>query len=145
MLQPKRIKYRRPHGLSYEGLAKGGTKVQYGEWGIQATSGNYVTNRQIESARIVLARYTRKGGDVYIRIFPALGKTKKPAEVRMGSGKGSIDSWVCPVKKGKIMFEIGGVSDEVAKEALRLATHKLPCRCKIVSRADLEGGESNEK
>ena len=136
MLQPKRIKYRRPHGLSYEGLAKGGTKVQYGEWGIQATSGNYVTNRQIESARIVLARYTRKGGDVYIRIFPALGKTKKSAEVRMGSGKGSIDSWVCPVKKGKIMFEIGGVSDEVAKEALRQVSYKLPLHSRVVKKGE---------
>ena len=114
MLQPKRIKYRRPHGLSYEGLAKGGTKVQYGEWGIQATSGNYVTNRQIESARIVLARYTRKGGDVYIRIFPALGKTKKR----------------------KIMFEIGGVSDEVAKEALRQVSYKLPLHSRVVKKGE---------
>jgi large subunit ribosomal protein L16 len=136
MLQPKRIKYRRPHGLSYEGLAKGGTKVQYGEWGIQATSGNYVTNRQIESARIVLARYTRKGGDVYIRIFPALGKTKKPAEVRMGSGKGSPEDWVAVVRKGCVMFEIAGVAEEDMREALRLAAYKLPIKCKVIKKGE---------
>ncbi len=134
MLQPKRVKYRRPHGLSYEGLSKGGNTVIYGSYGLQATSGNYVSNRQIEACRIVLSRYTRKGGDVYIRIFPQLGKTKKPAEVRMGSGKGSIDSWVCPVKVNKILFEIGGIDDSIAMEALRQAGYKLPCRTRVVKK-----------
>lgn len=136
MLQPKRIKYRRPQGLSYEGHAKGGIKVQYGEYGLQATSGNYVTDRQIESARVVLARYTRKGGKGYIRIFPALGKTKKPAEVRMGSGKGAIDQWVCPVKVGRIMFEITGVDEATAKEALHQVSYKLPVRCRVVKKGE---------
>jgi large subunit ribosomal protein L16 len=134
MLQPKRIKYRRPQSLSYEGLAKGGTKVLYGDYGLQATTGMYVTNRQIEAARVVLARYTRKGGKLYVRIFPDLGKTKKPAEVRMGSGKGSIDTWVCPVKKGKIMFEISGVDDATAVEALHQVSYKLPLRSKVVKK-----------
>jgi large subunit ribosomal protein L16 len=136
MLQPKRIKFRRPHGLSYEGNAKGGTTIQYGSYGLQATEGMYVTDRQIESARVVLARYTRKGGKLYIRIFPDLGKTKKPAEVRMGSGKGSIDHWVCPVKKGRIMFEISGVDDETAKEALHQVGYKLPIRSRIVKKGE---------
>ncbi len=134
MLQPKRVKYRRPHGLSYEGLSKGGNTVLYGTYGLQATSGNYVSNRQIEACRIVLSRYTRKGGDVYIRIFPQLGKTKKPAEVRMGSGKGSIDSWVCPVKENKILFEIGGIDDKIAMEALHQAGYKLPVRTRVVKK-----------
>ena len=131
MLQPKRVKYRRPHGLSYEGLSKGGNTVLYGTYGLQATSGNYVSNRQIEACRIVLSRYTRKGGEVYIRIFPQLGKTKKPAEVRMGSGKGSIDSWVCPVKENKILFEIGGIDDATAMHALKQAGYKLPVRTRV--------------
>jgi large subunit ribosomal protein L16 len=134
MLQPKRVKYRRPHGLSYEGLSKGGNTVLYGTYGLQATSGNYVSNRQIEACRIVLSRYTRKGGEVYIRIFPQLGKTKKPAEVRMGSGKGSIDSWVCPVKENKILFEIGGIDDATAMHALKQAGYKLPVRTRVVKK-----------
>ncbi len=134
MLQPKRVKYRRPHGLSYEGHSKGGNTVLYGTYGLQATSGNYVSNRQIEACRIVLSRYTRKGGDVYIRIFPQLGKTKKPAEVRMGSGKGSIDSWVCPVKENKILFEIGGIDDATAMHALHQAGYKLPVRTRVVKK-----------
>jgi len=134
MLQPKRVKYRRPHGLSYEGIAKGGKKLEYAEYGLQAMSGNYVTNRQIEACRIVLTKYTRKGGKVYIRIFPHLGKTKKPAEVRMGSGKGSIDSWVCPVKKGKIMFEIAGIPAEAAQRALHQAGYKLPVKTRVVKK-----------
>jgi large subunit ribosomal protein L16 len=134
MLQPKRLKWRKAQGLTYEGLAKGGTKVLYGEYGLQAVDGAYVTNRQIEAARVVLARYTRKGGKVYIRIFPYLGKTKKPAEVRMGSGKGSVDSWVCPCKKNKIMFEIAGVDDATAIEALHQVSYKLPNRTKVVKK-----------
>ncbi len=136
MLQPKRVKYRRPQRLSYEGLAKGGIKVQYGDFGLVATTGDYVTDRQIEAARVVLARYTRKGGKAYVRIFPALGKTKKPAEVRMGSGKGSIDHWVCPVKVGRVMFEIGGIAEADAKEALHQVSYKLPVRCRIVKKGE---------
>jgi large subunit ribosomal protein L16 len=131
---PKRVKYRRPHSLSYEGKAKGGTTVAFGEFGLQAQEGAYITNNQIEAARIALARYTKRAGQIWIRIFPHLSKTKKPLEVRMGSGKGAPDSWVAVVKKGVVMFEIGGVAEEAAREALRLASHKLPIKCKIVTR-----------
>ena len=134
MLQPKRVKYRRPHATKYEGLSKAGNEVSFGEFGLQAISGNYVTARQIESARIVLARYTKRQGQIWIRIFPHLAKTKKPAEVRMGSGKGSPEEWVAVVKKGRIMFEIGGVQEEIAREALRLASYKLPLKCRVVSK-----------
>lgn len=132
MLQPKRVKYRRPHSLKYEGHAKGGTKVNFGQYGLQAQEGAYITDHQIESARIVLARYTDRAGKVWIRIFPHMAKTRKPAEVRMGSGKGSPEGWVAVVKKGAVIFEIGGISDEVAKNALRLAAYKLPIACKII-------------
>ena len=134
MLMPKRTKYRRPHRVSYEGKAKGGTTVAFGEFGLQAQEGAYITNNQIEAARIALARYTKRAGQIWIRIFPHLSKTKKPLEVRMGSGKGAPDSWVAVVKKGVVMFEIGGVAEESAREALRLASHKLPIKCKIVTR-----------
>jgi len=134
MLMPKRVKYRRPHSLSYEGKAKGGTTVAFGEFGLQAQEGAYITNNQIEAARIALSRYTKRAGQIWIRIFPHLSKTKKPLEVRMGSGKGAPDSWVAVVKKGVVMFEIGGVAEESAREALRLASHKLPIKCKIVTR-----------
>ena len=123
MLQPKRVKYRRPHGIKYEGLSKAGNEVSFGEFGLQAVSGNWITARQIEAARIVLTRYTKRQGQVWIRIFPHLAKTKKPAEVRMGSGKGSPESWVAVVKTGRVMFEIGGVSEDIAREALRLASY----------------------
>ena len=136
MLQPKRVKYRRPHGIKYEGLSKGGNEVSFGEFGLQAVTGAWITNRQIESARIVLSRYTKKEGKVYVRIFPHLAKTKKPAEVRMGSGKGSPESWVAVVKTGRVMFEMGGVPEDVAREALRLAAYKLPCRCKVVAKKE---------
>lgn len=136
MLQPKRVKYRRPHRLSYEGLSKGGDYVAFGDFGLQATEGNYISNREIESARIVLSRYTKKGGKVYIRIFPHLGKTKKPAEVRMGSGKGSIDSWVAVVKKNRVMFEIGGISEADAIEALHQASYKLPVKTRIIRKGE---------
>ena len=132
MLQPKRTKYRRPHGLSYEGKAKGNTELNHGDCGLMALEGEYITARQIEATRIVLARYTKRVGKVYIRIFPQLGKTKKPAEVRMGSGKGSVDVWVAVVKAGTIMFEIAGVPLDIAREALRLAAYKLPIKCKVV-------------
>ena len=136
MMMPKRTKYRRPHIVKYEGHSKGGTEVNFGEFGLQAVSGNYVTARQIESARIVLARYTKRQGQIWIRIFPHLAKTKKPAEVRMGSGKGSVDEWVAVVKTGRVMFEIGGVPEETAREALRLAAYKLPVKTKIVAKGD---------
>ena len=136
MLQPKRTKYRRPHGLSYEGPAKGNTEINFGDYGLMAMEGEYITARQIESARIVLARYTKRAGKTWIRIFPHHGKTKKPAEVRMGSGKGSVDVWVAVVKAGTVMFEVAGVPEEIAREALRLAAYKLPIKCKVVSRKE---------
>jgi large subunit ribosomal protein L16 len=136
MLQPKRVKYRRPQALKYEGLSKAGNEVSFGDFGLQAVSGNYVSARQIESARIVLSRYTKRGGQVYIRIFPQMAKTKKPAEVRMGSGKGSPESWVAVVKKNRVMFEIGGIDEKVAREALRLAAYKLPVKCKVIAKGE---------
>ena len=136
MLQPKRVKYRRPHILRYEGHAKGGTEISFGEYGLQALEGAWITTRQIEAARIVLARYTKRGGQIWIRIFPHLAKTKKPAEVRMGSGKGSPEEWVAVVQEGRIMFEIGGVAPEVAREALRLAAYKLPIKCKVIGKGE---------
>ncbi|MBQ9457842.1 MAG: 50S ribosomal protein L16 [Bacilli bacterium] len=139
MLQPKRVKYRRPHSLKYEGHAKGGTTVEFGDYGLVALEGNYITDHQIESARIVLSRYTDRTGQVWIRIFPHMAKTKKPAEVRMGSGKGSPEGWVAVVKKGTVMFEVGGAAPEVCREALRLAAYKLPVKCKVVSKADTKG------
>ena len=134
MLQPKRVKYRRPHIIKYEGLSKAGNEVSFGEYGLQATSGNYVSDRQIEACRIVLSRYTKKTGKVWIRIFPHLAKTKKPAEVRMGSGKGNPEYWVAVVKKNRVMFEIGGVSEEVAMEALHQASYKLPLQTRIIKK-----------
>jgi large subunit ribosomal protein L16 len=136
MLQPKRVKYRRPQALKYEGLSKAGNEVSFGDFGLQAVSGNYVSARQIESARIVLSRYTKRGGQVYIRIFPQMAKTKKPAEVRMGSGKGSPESWVAVVKKNRVMFEIGGIDEKVAREALRLAAYTLPVKCKVIAKGE---------
>ena len=138
MLQPKRVKYRRPHSLKYEGLSKAGNEVSFGEFGLQAVSGNYITARQIEAARIVLARYTKRSGQIWIRIFPQMAKTKKPAEVRMGSGKGSPESWVAVVKQNRVMFEIGGVPEETAREALRLASYKLPIKTKIIAKGDVK-------
>ena len=136
MLQPKRVKYRRPHIIKYEGHAKAGTEVNFGEYGLQALEGAWITTRQIEAARIVLARYTKRGGQIWIRIFPHLAKTKKPAEVRMGSGKGSPEDWVAVVQEGRVMFEIGGVDGEIAREALRLAAYKLPIKCKVVGKGE---------
>ena len=144
MLMPKRTKYRRPHRVSYEGRTKGGDKVSFGEFGLVATEGAWITSRQIEAARIAINRYMNRGGKVWIKIFPDKPVTHKPLETRMGKGKGALEYWVAVVKPGRVMFEIAGVPEETAREALRLATHKLPCKCKVVSRADLEGGESNE-
>ena len=141
---PKRTKYRRPHRVSYEGKTKAGRYICNGEYGLVAEKGAYVDSKQIEAARVAITRYMKRGGKVWIDIFPHLGRTKKPLEVRMGSGKGSVEDWVAVVKPGRVMFEIGGVSEEVAREALRLAMHKLPVKCKIASKADLEGGVANE-
>lgn len=137
MLLPKRVKYRRPHRLSHEGKAKAGTEIDKGEFGLQACSGCYVTNNQIEAARICLARYTKRQGKIWIRIFPHLSKTKRPLGVRMGSGKGAPDSWVAVVKPGVIMFEMAGIPEADAREALRLAGNKLPCKWKIVTKAQV--------
>ncbi len=132
MLMPKRTKYRRPHRVSYEGKAKGLRNVTFGEFGLQSLDGAWVTDRQIEAARIAMTRYMRRDGKVWIKIFPHNIRTKKPLEVRMGSGKGSPDGYVAVVKNGTVMFEIGGVSEEIAREACRLASHKLPVRTKFV-------------
>lgn len=140
MLTPKRTKYRRPHRVSYEGKAKGGTEITFGEYGLKSLEGAWVTNRQIEAARIAMTRYMKRQGKVWIKVFPHMAKTAKPLEVRMGSGKGSPDGFVAVVKVGVILFEIGGVSETIAREALRLASHKLPVRTKIVKR---ESGDSN--
>ena len=136
MLQPKRTKYRRPHALKYEGKSKAGNKVEFGDYGLVAMEGNYVTDRQIEAARIVLASYTNRAGKVWIRIFPHLAKTKKPAEVRMGSGKGNPEYYVAVVKKGRVLFEIGGVGEVNAKRALHLCGYKLPIKTKIVKKGE---------
>ena len=136
MLMPKRTKYRRPHRIKYEGLTKGGAKVSFGEFGLQAQEGAWITSRQIEAARIAMNRHMKRGGKVWIRIFPHLAKTKKPLEVRMGSGKGAPEEWVAVVKQGRVMFEVAGVEESVAREALRLASHKLPIKCKIIERGE---------
>ena len=136
MLMPKRTKYRRPHRLSYEGRAKAGREVSFGEYGLMADTGAYVSNRQIEAARIARTRYMKRGGKVWIRIFPHLARTKKPLEVRMGSGKGAPEGWVAVVKPGRMMFEIAGVPEEVAREAFRLASHKLPVKTKFVRKGE---------
>jgi large subunit ribosomal protein L16 len=143
MLLPKRVKYRRQHRGKMRGQSKGGTEINFGEFGLQATEASWITNRQIEAARIAMTRYMKRGGKVWIQIFPHKPFTAKPLEVRMGSGKGAPEGWVAVVKPGKIMFEIAGVSEEVAREALRLAAHKLPIKCKFVKREEI-GGESNE-
>ena len=134
MLMPKRVKYRRPHKVSYEGKAKGNTELSFGQYGLQAVEGAWVTNRQIEAARICLARYTKRQGKIWIRIFPHLSMSKKPLEVRMGAGKGAPDHWVAVVKNGTILFEMAEIPEESAREALRLAAQKLPIKCKIVTR-----------
>ena len=143
MLLPKRVKYRRQHRGKMRGQSKGGTQITFGEYGLQALEASWITNRQIEAARIAMTRYMKRGGKVWINVFPHKPYTAKPLEVRMGSGKGAPEGWVAVVKPGKIMFDIAGVPEEVAREALRLAMHKLPIRCKFVKREEI-GGESNE-
>ena len=144
MLMPKRVKRRKQFRGSTAGKAMRGNKITNGSYGIVALEPCWIRSNQIEAARIAMTRYIKRGGRVWIKIFPDKPVTAKPAETRMGSGKGTLEYWVAVVKPGRVLFEISDVSDEVAKEALRLATHKLPCKCKVVSRADLEGGESNE-
>ena len=144
MLMPKRVKYRKVQRGRMTGVASRGNKVVYGEYGIQAMEPGWITGNQIEAARIAMTRYTKRGGKVWIKIFPDKPITEKPAETRMGSGKGSPEYWVAVVKPGRVMFEIAGVSEETAREALRLASHKLPVKCKIVKKETAEtenGGE----
>ena len=140
MLMPKRVKHRKQFRGSMAGKISRGNKVAYGEFGLAATEPCWIKSNQIEAARVALTRYTKREGQVWIKIFPDKPVTAKPAETRMGSGKGTVEYWVAVVKPGRVMFEIGGVPEDQAREALRLAMHKLPCKCKIVSKEDLEGG-----
>ena len=141
MLLPKRVKYRRVHRGRMTGKAMRGNTVAYGEFGLMATEPGWITSNQIEAARIAMTRYTKRGGQVWIKIFPDKPVTKKPADTRMGSGKGSPEYWVAVVKPGRVMFEIAGVSEEVAREALRLASHKLPIKTKVITAVAEEAGE----
>ena len=140
MLLPKRVKYRRVQRGRLKGKATRGNQVNYGEYGLVALEPAWITSNQIEAARVAMTRYIKRGGQVWIKIFPDKPVTAKPAETRMGSGKGTLEYWVAVVKPGRVMFEIAGVPEDQAREAMRLAMHKLPCKCKIVSKADLEGG-----
>ena len=142
MLMPKRTKHRKTFRRRYEGKAKGNTTLHFGEYGLMAKEGAWITTNQIEAARIAMTRYMKRGGKVWINIFPDLSLTKKPLETRHGKGKGNPEVWVAVVKEGKIMFEIGGVDEATAREALRLASHKLPIKCKFVKKE--ESGEINE-
>ena len=140
MLLPKRVKYRRVQRGRMTGKATRGNTVTYGEFGLQAVEPSWITSNQIESARVAMTRYTKRGGQVWIKIFPDKPVTQKPAETRMGSGKGSPEYWVAVVKPGRVLFEMAGVPEEVAREALRLASHKLPCKTKIVKKGETENG-----
>ena len=143
MLLPKRTKYRKPHRISYEGKSKGKNKLSFGDYGLVAKEGAYITARQIEAARVAMTREMKKSkrGKIWVNIFPHLARTKKPLEVRMGSGKGNVEEWVAVVKTGKIMFEMADVTEETAREAFRLAGHKLPIKTKFIMK---ESGEANE-
>jgi large subunit ribosomal protein L16 len=134
MLSPRRIKHRKQHRGRMRGLAKGGTEVSFGEFGLQAITHGWITNRQIEAARVAMTRHIKRGGKVWINIFPHKAYTKKPAETRMGSGKGSPEGWVAVVKPGRVMFELSGVPEEIAREAMLRAAHKLPVKCRFVTR-----------
>ena len=136
MLMPNRVKYRRPHRLSYEGRAKAGRSVTFGEFGLVADEGAYVSSNQLEASRVAMTRYMNRTGKVWIKVFPQLAKTKKPLEVRMGSGKGAPDHWVAVVQKGRVLFEIAGVSEEVAREALRLGANKLCVKTRFVKKGE---------
>ena len=140
MLIPKRVKYRRQQRGRMTGKATRGNTVTYGEFGLVALGPSWITSNQIEAARVAMTRYTKRGGQVWIKIFPDKPVTQKPAETRMGSGKGSPEYWVAVVKPGRVMFEIAGVSEDAAREALRLASHKLPIKTKVVKREEAEGG-----
>ena len=142
MMQPKRVKYRKPHRTKYDGKAKGNIELHYGTYGLQAKTGAWVTQQQIEAARVAMTRYMKRGGKVFVNIFPHFCLTKHAAETRMGTGKGNPEVWVAVVKQGKIMFEISEVTEDVAREALRLASHKLPVKCKFIKKE--ESGEVNE-
>ncbi len=142
MLLPKRVKYRRVHRGRMTGKATRGNVLAYGDYGIQATEPCWIRSNQIEAARVAINRHLKRGGRVWIKIFPDKPVTKKPAETRMGSGKGSPEYWVAVVKPGRVLFEVAGVSEEDAKEALRLASHKLPCKVKVITRE--KGGAKNE-
>ena len=144
MLMPKRVKRRKQFRGSMRGKALRGNKITYGEFGIVACEPAWITANQIEAARVAMTRYIKRGGQVWIKIFPDKPVTAQPAETRMGKGKGNLEYWVAVVKPGRVMFEIAGVSEDIAKEALRLAVHKLPVKCKIVSREALEGGDNSE-
>lgn len=141
MLMPKRVKRRRVHRGRMTGKATKGNVIAYGEYGLVSMDPGWITSNQIEAARIAMTRYTKRGGKVWIDIFPHKPVTKKPAETRMGSGKGAVEYWVAVVKPGRVMFELSGVADEVAREALRLAMHKLPVKCKIVKKEEVSGDE----
>lgn len=141
MLMPKRVKWRRQHRGKMTGNAHKGNAVTYGEFGLQSLDSSWITSRQIEAARIAMTRYIKRGGKVWIKIFPHKPVTAKPAETRMGSGKGSPEYWVAVVKPGRVMFEMSGVSEEIAREAFRLAMHKLPVRCKFVKKEEIGGDE----
>ena len=141
MLMPKRVKHRKQFRGSMAGKISRGNKITYGEFGLVATEPCWIKSNQIEAARVALTRYTKREGQVWIKIFPDKPVTAKPAETRMGSGKGTVEYWVAVVKPGRVMFEIGGVSEAAAREALRLASQKLPCKCKIVTKEQQEGGE----
>ena len=144
MLMPKRVKRRKQFRGSMTGKATRGNKISYGEFGIVALEPGWIKSNKIEAARIAMTRHIKRGGKVWIKIFPDKPVTAKPAETRMGSGKGTLEYWVAVVKPGRVMFEISGVAEDVAREALRLAVHKLPIKCKVVSRADLEGCYNSE-
>jgi len=144
MLMPKRVKHRKQFRGSMAGKICRGNTISQGEFGIVAMEPCWIKSNQIEAARVAMTRFTKRGGKVFIKIFPDKPVTTKPAETRMGSGKGTLEYWVAVVKPGRVLFEISGIPEETAREALRLATHKLPVKCKIVSRADLEGGENSE-
>lgn len=139
MLMPKRVKYRRQHRGRMKGLSKAGNVIQFGDYGLQALEAAWITSQQIEAARIAMTRYIKRGGKVWIRIFPDKPVTEKPAETRMGKGKGSPEYWVAVVKPGRIMFELGGVKEDVARAAMRLASHKLPIKTKLVVREETGG------
>ena len=144
MLMPKRVKRRKQFRGSMRGKALRGNKINYGEFGLVATEPCWIRSNQIEAARVAMTRYIKRGGKVWFKIFPYKPVTAQPAETRIGKGKGNLEYWVAVVKPGRVMFEISGVSEEIAKEALRLAVHKLPIKCKIVSREALEGGDNSE-